>query len=123
MKKEVLNMSILNFSDVLKKVGLDPKEVKLIRHSLSDEKAAACNKVGMLFAYTRHQALNFSNDYHYWVTFINDGGTYARLQSCYRVNGFVPDTPGTCAPSICPFVKPVSTKETMRFLIWNTLTC
>ena len=42
-------MSILNFSDVLKKVGLDPKEVKLIRHSLSDEKAAACNKVGMLF--------------------------------------------------------------------------
>lgn len=96
MKKEVLNMSILNFSDVLKKVGLDPKEVKLIRHSLSDEKAAACNKVGMLFAYTRHQALNFSNDYHYWVTFINDGGTYARLQSCYRVNGFVPDTPDVC---------------------------
>ena len=89
-------MSILNFSDVLKKVGLDPKEVKLIRHSLSDEKAAACNKVGMLFAYTRHQALNFSNDYHYWVTFINDGGTYARLQSCYRVNGFVPDTPDVC---------------------------
>ena len=27
-------MSILNFSDVLKKVGLDPKEVKLIRHCL-----------------------------------------------------------------------------------------
>lgn len=27
-------MAILNFSDVLKKVGLDPKEVKLIRHCL-----------------------------------------------------------------------------------------
>ncbi len=27
-------MAILNFSDVLKKVGLDPKKVKLIRHCL-----------------------------------------------------------------------------------------
>jgi hypothetical protein len=89
-------MPILYFSDVLKKVGLDPKEVKLIRHSLSDEKARACNKAGMLFAYTQHQAQNFSNGYHYWVTFISDGGTYARLQSCYRVKGFVPDTPDVC---------------------------
>ena len=31
-------MAILNFSDVLKKVGLDPKEVKLIRHALSDNR-------------------------------------------------------------------------------------
>ena len=31
-------MAILNFSDVLKKVGLDPKEVKLIRHALSDKR-------------------------------------------------------------------------------------
>ena len=29
-------MAILNFSDVLKNVGLDPKRVKLIRHSLGD---------------------------------------------------------------------------------------
>ena len=28
-------MAILNFSDVLKNVGLDPKDVKLIRHALS----------------------------------------------------------------------------------------
>ena len=31
-------MAILNFSDVLKKIGLDPKEVKLIRHALSDKR-------------------------------------------------------------------------------------
>lgn len=31
-------MAILNFSDVLKKVGLDPKEVKLIHHALSDKR-------------------------------------------------------------------------------------
>ena len=28
-------MAILNFSDVLKNVGLDPKDVKLIRHASS----------------------------------------------------------------------------------------
>ena len=31
-------MAILNFSDVLKKVGLDPKELKLIRNELSDKR-------------------------------------------------------------------------------------
>ena len=31
-------MAILNFSDVLKKVGLDPKEVKLIRYAFSDKR-------------------------------------------------------------------------------------
>lgn len=31
-------MAILNFSDVLKNVGLDSKDVKLIRHALSDER-------------------------------------------------------------------------------------
>ena len=28
-------MAILNFSDVLKNIGLDPKDVKLIRHASS----------------------------------------------------------------------------------------
>ena len=36
--KKVVTMAILNFSDVLKNVGLDPKEVKLIRHALSDKR-------------------------------------------------------------------------------------
>ena len=31
-------MAILNFSDVLKKVGLDPKKVKLISNALSDKR-------------------------------------------------------------------------------------
>ena len=35
-------MAILNFSDVLKKVGLDPKRVKLIRHSLTDREFRKC---------------------------------------------------------------------------------
>ena len=40
-------MAILNFSDVLKNVGLDPKDVKLIRHALSDEHFRECYKAGM----------------------------------------------------------------------------
>ena len=36
-------MAILNFSDVLKNVGLDPKRVKLIRHSLGDKAGTALN--------------------------------------------------------------------------------
>ena len=40
-------MAILNFSDVLMKVGLDPKNVKLIRHALSDERFRECYEAGM----------------------------------------------------------------------------
>ena len=40
-------MAILNFSDVLMKVGLDPKNVKLIRHALSDEQFRECYEAGM----------------------------------------------------------------------------
>ena len=48
-------MAILNFSDVLKNVGLDPKDVKLIRHALSDERFRECYKAGMAHEYTQHQ--------------------------------------------------------------------
>ena len=89
-------MAILNFSDVLMKVGLDPKNVKLIRHALSDERFRECYEAGMAYEYTQHQKKEFSKGYSYWITFISDGGTYARLHSCYRVNGSVPDAPDVC---------------------------
>ena len=41
-------MAILNFSDVLKKVGLDPKRVKLIRHSLTDREFRKCYEKNMV---------------------------------------------------------------------------
>lgn len=47
-------MAILNFSDVLMKVGLDPKNVKLIRHALSDERFRECYEAGMAYEYTQH---------------------------------------------------------------------
>ena len=43
--KKVVTIAILNFSDVLKNVGLDPKEVKLIRHALSEERFRECRTV------------------------------------------------------------------------------
>ena len=89
-------MAILNFSDVLHNVGLDPKKVKLIRHALSDPGFRACYDVGMTLEYTKHQGLGFSKGYDYWVIFISDSGTYARLHSCCRVNGSEPDTPDVC---------------------------
>ena len=86
-------MAILYFTDVLRKVGLDPKDVKLIRHALSDDTFRECYLAGKTQEYTQHQVTNFSKDYRYWIVFISDGGTYARLHSCYKVNGSVPDTP------------------------------
>lgn len=39
-------MSLLHFTDILKKAGLDPARVKLIRHSLSDKDFAKCYYAG-----------------------------------------------------------------------------
>ena len=85
-------MAILYFSDILKKVGLDPKRVKLIRHALTDKGFRACFEKDMVYEYTCHQKSNFSKNYDYWITFISDGGTLCRLHSCYKVNGSVSDT-------------------------------
>ena len=115
-------MAILNFSDVLKNVGLDPKDVKLIRHALSDERFRECYKAGMAHEYTQHQKDGFSKGYSYWITFISDGGTYARLHSCYRVNGSVPDTPDVCLPEYLT-VKLWNTVAKWRFLICNMWIC
>ena len=91
-------MAILNFSDVLKKVGLDLNDVTLIRHALSDQCFRDCYKAGMVHEYTRHQDnRRLLSGCSYWITFISDGGTYARLHSCYhRVGDPVPDTPDVC---------------------------
>ena len=107
-------MAILNFSDVLKNVGLDPKDVKLIRHVLSDERFRECYKAGMAHEYTQHQKDGFSKGYSYWITFISDGGTYARLHSCYRVNGSVPDTPDVC-PAGLPDCEAMEYRGEMAF--------
>lgn len=85
-------MAILNFSDVLKNVGLEPARVKLIRHSLADKEFRECHEKGMVWEYTRVQAKNFSNGYDYWCVFISGKSTTAKFFACYKVHGCIPDT-------------------------------
>ena len=88
-------MAILNFSDVLKNVGIDPKDVKLIRHSLGDKAFKKCYDKNMVEEYTRVQNETFSNGYDYWCVFISDKSTTAKFFACYKVNGGVIDTRDT----------------------------
>ncbi|KAF5059969.1 hypothetical protein DSECCO2_330530 [anaerobic digester metagenome] len=86
-------MAILYFSDVLNKVGLNPAKVKLIRHALTDKGFKACYDANMVYEYTCHQDVGFSQGYEYWITFISDSGTLCKLHSCYKVGQSIPDTP------------------------------
>ena len=88
-------MSLLYFTDILKKAGLDPAKVKLIRHSLSDKDFHDCYyaEPQMVWEYTRIQKPGFSKGYDYWCVFVSGKGTTARLFACYKVNGAVSATP------------------------------
>lgn len=85
-------MAILYFSDVLKKVGLNPAKVKLIRHALTDKGFKSCYDKNMVLEYTRQQKDGFSKNYDYWCVFISGKGTLAKLFACYKVGESVPDT-------------------------------
>ncbi|MBQ6441494.1 MAG: GIY-YIG nuclease family protein [Lachnospiraceae bacterium] len=85
-------MSILFFSDVIKKAGIDPKNVKLIRHSLTDKLFKECYDKGKVYEYTCHQKKDFSRDYEYWAVFISGSGTLAKFYSIYKVGSSKPDT-------------------------------
>ena len=86
-------MAILYFSDVLKKVGIDPAKVKLIRHAIKGAECKPCYEKGFLWEYTRVQKKSFAKGYDYWAVFIGDAGTQARFYGLYRSNGFVPAEP------------------------------
>lgn len=90
-------MSILCFSDILVKVGLDPKRVKLLRHSMRDKGFRACSEARMIYEYTCHQSRDFSKNYDYWVVFVSDKSTMAKLYACYKVGEWIPDTPDKAA--------------------------
>jgi len=85
-------MSILYFSDILEKVGLDPARVKLLRHSLNDNGFRECADAGMIYEYTCHQKADFSKNYDYWIVFVSGKSTQAKLFACYEVGDYVPDT-------------------------------
>lgn len=68
-------MAILSFSDILRKVNIDPAKVKLIRHALTDKGFKECFDKHMVYEYTCHQKGSFSRGYAYWAVFISDHGT------------------------------------------------
>lgn len=70
-------MAILYFSDVLNKVGLDPRKVKLICHALTDKGFRDCYDKNMILEYTRLQKRGFSKDYNYGTawSFMRKPGT------------------------------------------------
>ena len=110
-------MAILNFSDVLMKVGLDPKNVKLIRHALSDERFRECYEAGMAYEYTQHQKKEFSKGYSYWMA--------VHMQDCI---------PAIASMALCLMRRMYARLDCLRvrqksivarwhFMIWNMWTC
>lgn len=85
-------MNVLSFTDILKKAGLDPKRVKLFRHSMSSEQFKPCFEKNMIQEYTAVQSVGFGKDYDYWAVFISDRGTLAKFYALYKVNGSQPST-------------------------------
>ena len=85
-------MAILTFSDILSKVGINPANVKLIRHALTDRGFKECYDNGKVYEYTCHQKVGFSKGYEYWAVFISGAGTLAKFYGLYRVGPSVPDT-------------------------------
>ena len=85
-------MALLYFSDVLRRAGIAPAQVKLIRHSLADKGFRECYEKGMVTEYTRQQKEGFSREYPYWAVFISEKGCYAKLYALYKVGDSVPDT-------------------------------
>ena len=85
-------MAILYFSDVLRKVGLDPAKVKLLRHAFSHQRFKDCYEKNMVLEYTRQQDVGFSKGYDYWCVFVSGKGTLAKLHACYKVGDAVPNT-------------------------------
>lgn len=86
-------MVSLYLSDLFKQANIDPKQVKLIRHALSDEKCRRYHSIGMIQEYTQTQRKGFSRGYKYWMVFISDKGTNAKFEGLYKVNGYRENTP------------------------------
>lgn len=82
---------VLELSDIIKKAGLHPSEVMLIRHPLSNKRFATCYEKDFFYEYTCHQDIGFSDKFKYWLVFIGDKvGTMGLLKGAYEVVGALP---------------------------------
>lgn len=85
-------MNQLSFSDVLTKAGINPKDVKLIRHAYSDKCFRTFAEANLIKEYTSHQKNGFSKGYKYWAIFISSQSTLAKFYAIYEVGNSVPDS-------------------------------
>jgi hypothetical protein len=76
--------STLTLASILAAVQLDPADVLLIRHPLSNAHARLAYESGQLIPYTSEQGARFPIKYRYWLTFVGEEGTSARLVACYE---------------------------------------
>ena len=67
--------------------GLDPKRVKLIRHSLKDKEFNTCYLNGFMDEYQKLQKESFFNGCDFILSFISEPGTSAKFMGCYEVGG------------------------------------
>ena len=96
VNKKGVAMSSLYLTDIIKRVGLDPSRVKLIRHSFNEKAFRDSEANHMVREYTSLQKENFSKDADYWMIFLADQSTLARFLCCYKVNGCVKADPSMC---------------------------
>lgn len=78
---------LLKLSDVMRNAGLDPKEVKLARHPLSDKRIKFCYDNGFFELYLRTQGKKMFKDGQYILNFVGTQGTTGRFEGCYLVKG------------------------------------
>ncbi len=78
-------MSSIYFSDILAKAQIDPKDVLLIRHSISEKYCKGCYEGGFILEYTRIQAPSFTKKFRYWAIFVGNSGSMALFKGLYKL--------------------------------------
>ena len=85
-------MATLFFSDILRKHGLDPSDVVLIRHAYSDKNFRNCVDSGKIYEYTCHQKRDFRKGYRYWAVFLGETAKCTKFYALYKAGERYPDT-------------------------------
>lgn len=111
---------LLKLSDVMRNAGLNPKEVKLARHPMSDKDAKFCYENGFFELYLKTQGKKRFENCRYILNFVGTQGTLGRYEGCYLVKG-VHSAKGIEFPKGFP-IKP---KTRLNFImIWkNRILC
>lgn len=87
MSSAATQSSTLTLASILDAAQLDPRDVLLIRHPLSNAHVRLAYESGQLIPYTSEQGARFPTQHRYWLTFVGEEGTSARLVACYENRG------------------------------------